>query len=75
MAILEKFWQLVLSLLIPPELPIESTEPPVYLYPLSLSMEEFPFEFEITTVVPPEKSIPDYDVVLLESSPSPRAYT
>jgi hypothetical protein len=38
-------------------------------------MAEFPFELLMTIVSPPEKTIPLYELRLLESSPSPRAKT
>ena len=37
---------------------IATTFPPMYLYPRSESMAEFIPEFEIITVLPPEKTIP-----------------
>ena len=71
---LEKFEQWVASLDIPPRGIMAITAPPVYAYPFSVSMAEFIEELEMTTVLPPEKEIPLYDVLLLESIPSPVQY-
>ena len=68
---LEKFWHFVASLVIPRCGIMAITEPAVYVYPASVSSAEFISELEITTVLPPEITIPAYDVLLLASIPSP----
>ena len=72
-AIAEVLLHFVDSLVIPPLGMIAKTEPPVQEYPASVSIAEFPFDVEMTRTLPPSNTIPLYDVLLLESMPSPFA--